>query len=64
MCNGVSYQMATKQAPKVTSVKHKEKNCHFFYSGQVCPYEELGCKFIHKYSEKCKHGTKCTFHMC
>ena len=49
---------------KIHQSSTKKRNCHYFNSGQVCPYEDLGCKFFHKYSEECKHGSKCAFHMC
>ena len=41
-----------------------KRNCHFFNSNKDCPYENLGCKFNHIYSDECKFGTKCERHMC
>ena len=42
----------------------KKRNCHYFNAGQNCPFERLGCKFVHQYSENCKLGLNCRFHMC
>ena len=49
---------------KIHQSSSKKRNCHFYNSGKICPFEELGCKFVHEYSDKCKLGDKCTFHMC
>ena len=43
---------------------HKTRNCHYFNSGKVCPFEKLGCKFKHVLSADCKHGAQCTVSMC
>ena len=51
--------------------KHKEihdkekslKYCHFFNNHKVCPYEEIGCKFLHVKSERCKF-TDCRNPLC
>ena len=29
-----------------------------------CPYEKIGCMFLHEDSERCKFGVKCTNKMC
>ena len=49
---------------KMHQSSSKIRKCHFFNSGKICPFEQLGCKFKHEYSDKCKFGEKCTFHMC
>ena len=38
--------------------------CHYFNNGSKCPYEELGCQFLHVVSEMCKHGQKCQKRLC
>ena len=46
---------------------HTEKskrNCYYFNSSQHCPFEILGCKFNHIYSDECKFGNRCVKHMC
>ena len=42
----------------------KKRNCHYFNSGKVCPFEKLGCKFEHILSKDCKFGAQCSFNMC
>ena len=42
----------------------RKRNCHYFNSNKECPYEILGCKFNHIYSNDCKFGTQCNRHMC
>ena len=44
--------------------KDKTRHCHYFNSNKTCPFEELGCKFLHKYSAVCKYGDRCISHMC
>ena len=51
--------------------KHKEvhedaqvsKFCHFFNNDKVCPFDDVGCKFIHKLSGPCKFKV-CTNQLC
>jgi hypothetical protein len=31
-------------------------NCHYFNNDKKCPFEELGCKFLHSVSQICKFG--------
>ena len=38
--------------------------CHYFNNGRKCPYEELGCKFLHVVSEMCSYGQKCQKRLC
>ena len=35
------------------------KNCHYFNNGKNCPFEEMGCKFLHVFGGNCKFGQKC-----
>ena len=41
-----------------------EKFCHYFNNGKVCPYDDIGCKFKHKDSDKCKYDKYCNFKLC
>ena len=34
-------------------------HCHYFNNDKMCPFEELGCKFFHTDSKKCKFGLTC-----
>ena len=40
------------------------KCCHYFNNKKECPYENLGCMFMHKLSRECKYGRKCTSKLC
>ena len=40
------------------------KFCHFFNNGNVCPYEKIGCKFLHQPSANCYFGEKCQNKLC
>ena len=40
------------------------KKCHFFNNKKICPYEEIGCKFLHKVSEMCFHKENCKNKLC
>ena len=46
---------------------HSNKNCqpfHYFNNGKMCPFEELGCKFLHIGSKFCRFGQECDNKMC
>ena len=40
------------------------KFCHYFNNEKVCPFEKIGCKFLHKDSEVCYFGRKCRNKLC
>ena len=40
------------------------KPCHYFNNGGKCPFEELGCKFLHIEAKLCKSGVKCLRRLC
>ena len=40
------------------------RKCHFFNNSKTCPYEIIGCKFLHSESAVCKFGNKCKKVMC
>ena len=42
------------------SVKH----CHFFNNDKKCPFEVLGCKFLHSKAKVCKAGQNCQRRLC
>ena len=46
------------------SHKFKVKNCHYFNNGKICPFEKIGCKFLHKNSALCRFGNGCQIKMC
>ena len=51
--------------------KHKELHqtqinqrfCHFYNNSKPCPYENIGCMFVHSKSGKCKLAS-CRFRLC
>ena len=43
---------------------HPVNHCHYFNNDKKCPFEELGCKFLHSVSQICKFGPTCEKRMC
>ena len=45
---------------------HSESNkcCHYFNNGKLCPFEDVGCKYKHEDSQKCKFNNNCRFKLC
>ena len=46
---------------------HSDKilfHCLYFNNDKHCPYEELGCKFLHTASPFCKFGQTCRNKLC
>ena len=37
-----------------------QKKIHFFNNGKNCPDEDIGCKFKHKESKKCRFDENCS----
>ena len=40
------------------------KFCHFYNNGKMCPFEDLGCKFRHEWSDVCRFQSRCKNKMC
>ena len=40
------------------------KCCHYFNNGKTCPYENIGCMFLHQHSERCYFGDRCKNKLC
>ena len=38
--------------------------CHYFNNQKMCPFEELGCMFLHADSQKCKFQGNCSNKLC
>ena len=49
---------------KIMHEKANGKHCHYYNNGKNCPFEEIGCKFQHLSSAKCKFGQTCMVKMC
>ena len=45
-------------------MKSSAKSCHYFNNGKNCPYENVGCMFLHKDSENCYFGVQCKNKLC
>ena len=51
--------------------KHQEshssdgnKFCHYFNNHKPCPYEKIGCMFLHQHSKICYFRAKCRNKLC
>ena len=49
--------------------KHKKGHmgkicCHYYNNMKKCPFEKIGCMFLHSESENCKFQNKCRKKMC
>ena len=42
----------------------KKRMCHYFNNEKHCPFEEMGCKFVHKESQECRMKSTCIRTMC
>ena len=46
---------------------HQTKNvrfCHYFNNEKLCPFEEIGCMFLHAKSEICRFKKSCKNDLC
>jgi hypothetical protein len=43
--------------------KHVRK-CHYFNNGLICPFDDIGCMFLHKESDICSFGSRCWKKLC
>jgi len=39
-------------------------HCHYFNNKKSCPFQDLGCKFLHKISKLCNFGQTCRKQNC
>ena len=63
-CNAEFYSKWRLQKHENSHQSEIKINCHYFNSDKKCPFAEIGCKFVHEYSAKCKFGSKCNFDRC
>ena len=40
------------------------KTCHYFNNGKACPFQSIGCKFLHKKADLCPMSSRCHFSRC
>ena len=66
-CNQCGKNFVLKWRLKKHLEAHSNGNnrfCHFFNNGKTCPYEKIGCKFLHQPSATCYFGEKCKNELC
>jgi hypothetical protein len=66
-CDQCDKKFVTKWRLQKHTIIHsdkKQRNCHYFNSGKNCPFEMLGCKFLHILSDKCKFDQSCSVKLC
>ena len=44
--------------------KNITKHCHYYNNEKLCPYEKIGCMFLHEHSKTCFFGVRCTNKLC
>ena len=45
-------------------INKNTKKCHYYNNAKKCPFEEVGCKFVHEASEKCFFLNTCSNQLC
>ena len=40
------------------------RKCHYFNNDKQCPFDEIGCKFLHEEAVYCKYRSQCKFDKC
>ena len=67
-CDNCDFAFVSEWRLKKHRKIHEEhtysRKCHYYISGKPCPFENLGCKFLHIFSKVCKYGRECTHKMC
>ena len=66
-CENCGKEFITKWRLKKHMSMHKAKfvrTCHYFNSGKSCPFEKLGCKFLHSEASYCEFNEKCSYQKC
>ena len=49
---------------KMHSPKKVVKTCHYFNNGRLCPFQDIGCMFLHSNAPFCKYSNMCMKTMC
>ena len=42
----------------------KIRKCHFYNNDKHCPFSQIGCKFLHEESAKCRYNSQCKVDKC
>ena len=40
------------------------KKCHYFNNQKICPFEQIGCMFLHLPAGECRNSESCTMKLC
>ena len=65
-CDTCSKEFSLEWRMRKHMESHENKNgkrCHYFNNFKTCPYEEIGCKYLHEVSDKC-YFKKCLNSLC
>ena len=49
---------------KVVALNNLIKKCHYYNNNLICPFNEMGCMFLHEDSVMCKFDEQCTKNLC
>ena len=44
--------------------KRRQRTCHYYNNGKICPFEKVGCMFSHEEARKCLNFNGCSRTMC
>ena len=63
---GKSFHLQWRLAKHITMHQNEKilRKCHFYNNSKDCPFEEIGCKFLHEKSKECKFKSKCKLDKC
>ena len=67
-CNVCSKTFHLKWRPskhrQMHSISNTNKKCHYFNNDKSCPYQDVGCMFLHQASEACYFDSNCRNKLC
>ena len=63
-CNKTFVSLWRLRKHKQIHVDKSRKHCHYFNQGVKCPFDNLGCKFLHVLSVQCKFDPSCKIKLC
>ena len=66
-CGECDKEFNLKWRLKKHKTLHQNDNipsCHYYNNSKNCPFDEIGCKFLHKDSRQCKFNKTCTRNLC
>ena len=66
-CNKCEKTFYTEWRLKKHKAMHENESvrkCHYFNNDKPCPFDEIGCMFLHVRSSRCYFSSKCTRKLC